>query len=65
MYKLQRIRVLQLKQLKLLPANDASHVFHNSTISYELAEEYNKKIGLQRNRWVLTTFLGENNLKHF
>jgi len=50
MYKLQRIRVLQLKQLKLLPANDASHVFHNSTISYELAEEYNKKIGLQRNR---------------
>jgi hypothetical protein len=43
MYKLQRIRVLQLKQLKLFPANDASHFFHNSTISFELAEEHNKQ----------------------
>jgi hypothetical protein len=42
MYKWQRIRVLQLKQLKLFPADDASHVFHNSTISFEFAE-HNKQ----------------------
>jgi hypothetical protein len=43
MYKLQRIRVLQLKRLKLFPANDASHVFHISTISFGFAEEHNKQ----------------------
>lgn len=43
MYNLQRIRVFQLKQLKLFPADDASHVFHNSTISFEFAVEHNKQ----------------------
>jgi hypothetical protein len=38
MHKLQRIRVLQL-----LPADDASHVCHNSTISFKFAEEHNKQ----------------------
>jgi len=43
MYKFQRIRVLQLNQLKKFPADDASHFFHNSTISFEFAEEHYKQ----------------------
>jgi len=43
MYKFQRIRVLQMNQLQQFLADDASHFFHNSTISFEFAEELCKQ----------------------